>query len=119
MRVHFGNNKLVITTVPITFCFDLRKAVDNSSKNEIDSIIKHDELLAEHTIKNEIDNYCPNISMKTILMNRENSKTDEPHKFVFDLSQKLDLRSPNKHVALKNLSIYYTWKNIRQQLKTQ
>ena len=57
--------------------------------------------------------------MKTILMNRENSKTDEPHKFAFDLSQKFNLRRPNKYVALQNLSIYYTWKNIRQQLKTQ
>ena len=25
------------------------------------------------------------------------------------------LRSSNKHVALQNLSIYYVWKNIRQQ----
>ena len=30
---------------------------------------------------------------------------------------KLDLRSSNKHVALENFLIYYTWKNIRKQLK--
>ena len=40
-------------------------------------------------------------------MDTENSKTNEPHKFVFDLSQRLDLRSTNKHVALGNLSVYY------------
>ena len=55
--------------------------------------------------------------METIIMNMENSKTNEPHKFVFNLSQRLDLRSSDKHVALQNLSIFYTWKNIREQYK--
>ena len=50
-------------------------------------------------------------------MNMENSKTNEPHKFVFSLLKRLDLRSSNKNVALQKLSIYYTWKNIRQQYK--
>ena len=50
-------------------------------------------------------------------MNTENSKTNKPHKFVLNLSQRLDLRSSNKHVALHNLCIYYTWKNIRKQYK--
>ena len=45
--------------------------------------------------------------METILMNAENSKTNEPHKFV-NRSQRLDLRNSNKHVALQNLSIYNT-----------
>ena len=48
-------------------------------------------------------------------MNTENSKTNEPHRFVLNLPQKLALRSSNKHVALQNLSIYYTRKNIRKQ----
>ena len=43
-------------------------------------------------------------------MNSENSKTNEPHKFILNLSQRLDLRSINKHVPLQNLPIYYTWK---------
>ena len=55
--------------------------------------------------------------METIFMNTENSKTNEPHTFVLNLSQKLDLRRSNKHVALQNLSIYFTWKNIRKQYK--
>ena len=55
--------------------------------------------------------------METIFMNTENSKTNEPHKFVLNLSQRLDLRSADKHVVLQNLSIYYTWKNIRKQYK--
>ena len=40
--------------------------------------------------------------MKTIFMNTENSKTNEPHKFALNLSQRLDLRSSNKHVTLQN-----------------
>ena len=55
--------------------------------------------------------------MKTIFMNTENSKTNEQHKFVLNLSQRLDLRSLHKHVSLQNLSVYYTWKNIRKQSK--
>ena len=55
--------------------------------------------------------------METIFMNTENSKTNESHKFVLNLSQRLDLRSSNKNVALQNLSIYYTWKNVRKQNK--
>ena len=55
--------------------------------------------------------------METIFMNTKNGKMNEPHKFVCNLSQRLDLRSLNKHVALQNLSIYYTWKNIRKKYK--
>ena len=50
-------------------------------------------------------------------MNTENSKTNERHKFVLNMSQRLDLRSSNKHVSLQNLYIYYTWKDMRQQYK--
>ena len=55
--------------------------------------------------------------METIFMNIENRKTNEPHEFVFSLPQRLDLRKSNKHVALQNLSISYTWQNIGQQSK--
>ena len=55
--------------------------------------------------------------MKTIFMNTENSKTNEPNKFVLNMLQRLDWKSSNKNVALQNLSTYYTWKNIRKQYK--
>ena len=67
--------------------------------------------------KMRLDNYCPNISMETINIKTENSKTSASHKFVLNVSQRIDLRSSNKHVAVQNLSIYNTWKNIRQQDK--
>ena len=37
--------------------------------------------------------------------------------FFLNLSQSLDFRNSNKHVALQNLSIFYMWKNIRKQHK--
>ena len=41
-----------------------------------------------------------------IFMNTENSKRNESHKFVVNkLSQRLDLRSFNKHVAPQNLCL--------------
>ena len=52
--------------------------------------------------------------METIFINTENSKKNEPHKFVLDLSQKLDLGNLDKHVAFQNLSFYYRWKNMRK-----
>ena len=55
--------------------------------------------------------------METMFMNTENSKTNEPHQFVLKLSQRLDVRSSDKHVAFQNVSIYYTWKYIRKQHK--
>ena len=46
-------------------------------------------------------------------MNTENSKTNEPHRFRLTLADKLNLKDPSKNMALANLSIYYTWKNIK------
>ena len=52
--------------------------------------------------------------MKTIFMNTENSKTNESNKFIYQFTDKLNLKTPNnKNIGLVNLSIYYTWKNIK------
>ena len=51
--------------------------------------------------------------MDTIFMNSENSKTPKPHVLILKLTNKLDLRIGKKVIALSNLSIYYTWKNIK------
>ena len=50
--------------------------------------------------------------MDAIFMNSENSRTSEYHVLLLKLTNKIDLRS-EKTVALSNLSIYYTWKNIK------
>ena len=48
-------------------------------------------------------------------MNTENSKTNEPPRFKLDLTDRLNLKNPNKNMALANLGIYYTWKNIKSK----
>ena len=54
--------------------------------------------------------------METIFINTENSKTNEYNKFIYQFTDKLDLKTPsNKNIVLVNLSIYYTWKNIKSE----
>ena len=55
--------------------------------------------------------------MHTIFMNSENSRTSEYHVLELKFPDKLDLRKGQKSVALSNLSIYYTWKNIKRSYK--
>ena len=51
--------------------------------------------------------------METFFMNSKNSKTSEPNRFKYNLIDKLDLKNPNRNMALANLSIYYTWENVK------
>ena len=46
-------------------------------------------------------------------MNKANSKTKQSNKFIYNFTDKLNLKNPNKNIALTNLSIYYTWKNVK------
>ena len=56
--------------------------------------------------------------MDTIFINSENGRTSEDHVLVLKLTDKLDLRRGQKRVALSNLSIYYTYKNIKSSYFT-
>ena len=51
--------------------------------------------------------------MNKIFMNSENCRTSEYHVLLLKLTDKLDLKRGQKSIALSNLSIYYTWKNIK------
>ena len=53
--------------------------------------------------------------METIFMNTSNCKTSEPHKFIYKFTGKLNLKNLNKNMALDNLSICYTSKNIKSE----
>ena len=46
-------------------------------------------------------------------MNTANSKTKHSNKFAYNFTDKLNLKNPNENIALANLSIYYTWKNVK------
>ena len=45
-------------------------------------------------------------------MNSKNSENSKPHVLVLNLTDKLDWRRSDKYVALSNLRIFYTLKNI-------
>ena len=51
--------------------------------------------------------------MDTIFMNSEDNKTSDPYRLLLNLSDK----TINKYIALSNLTIYYTWKNIKKLYK--
>ena len=53
-------------------------------------------------------------SMDTIFMNSENSKTSEIHRLLLNVTDKINLKRRDQYVTLSNLSIYYTWKNIKK-----
>ena len=51
-------------------------------------------------------------------LNSENNKSSAPHRLLLNLSDKINLKRSDKYVALSNLSIYYTWKNIKTSYKS-
>ena len=50
-------------------------------------------------------------------MNSENNETSDPHRLLLNLTDKINLKRSDKYIALSNLSIYYTWKNIKKSYK--
>ena len=55
--------------------------------------------------------------MDTIILNCENSKTSDPHRLLLNLWNKINFKRSVKYIALSNLRIYYTWKNIKKPYK--
>ena len=53
--------------------------------------------------------------MKKIFINSKSSRTSEQHRFKMDLTGKINLKDLKKNMALANLIIYYTWKNIKSE----
>ena len=94
------------------------KAGDNSESlfNEIKQIaysLYRSKEITKKVYNNIIKSLKVSYKMDTIFMNSENSRTSEYHVLMLNLTDKLDLRRGQKTVALSNLSIYYTWKNIK------
>ena len=55
--------------------------------------------------------------MNTIFMNSKNNKTSDPDRLLLNLTDKIDLRRKDKYIILPNLSICYTWKEIKKSYK--
>ena len=58
-----------------------------------------------------------NTKMNTIFLNSKNSKTSDPNRLLLNLADKINLKRSDKYVALSNLNMYYTWKNIKKPHK--
>ena len=52
-------------------------------------------------------------------MNILNSKTNESNRSMYQFTDKFNLKDPNKNIALANVNIYYTWKNIEVCIQQQ
>ena len=50
-------------------------------------------------------------------MNSEKSKTSVPHRLLLNFIDNIDLRRKDKYITLSNLSVYYTWENIKEPYK--
>ena len=98
-------NKQILNRLPVLLA--QIQAGDNSKslKNEVRQILYslYRSKVFTKTVYNNL----------TFFMNTKNSKTNEPNRFKYDLIDKLDLKNPNKNMAIANLSIYYTWKNVK------
>ena len=55
--------------------------------------------------------------MDTIFVNSENSKTSNPHRLLLNVSDKIVSKSNYEYIVLSNLSIYYTWKNMKKVIQ--
>ena len=82
------------------FNFDLQKYVDEYLKHETEIIVKSNESLAENKIKNEIEQVLLKYKHGSNIYKHGKSKTNKSHKWVLNLSQRLDLRSSKKYIAL-------------------
>ena len=52
--------------------------------------------------------------MDTVFISSRNGETSDLHRLLLNLPDKINLERGDKYVALSNLSIYYTWKNIKR-----
>ena len=112
-------NKQILNSLPILLAQIQAGHNSKSLKNELRQIL-YSLYRSKVLTKTEYNNLIKSIraehyiyKMETFFMNTKNSKTNEPYKIKYDLIDKLDLRNPNKNMALANLSIYYTWKNVK------
>ena len=90
----------------LQICLAQLKAGNNSEKlkNEIRqrmySLYKSKKLTKKYFLNNYLSLHY--LNMETIFKNNENSKTNEPHRFKLDLTDKLNFKDPRKNMANNN-----------------
>ena len=55
--------------------------------------------------------------MDTIFMNFDKSKLSDPRRLLLNLPDKINLKGSDKYVALSNLCLYHSWKNMKKSYK--
>ena len=88
--------------------------------NEIGQIIYslyREKEITKKVYNNIINSIKLSNKMETIIMNSKNSGTSDPYRLLLTLIDKINLKRSDKYVVLSNLSIYYTWKNIKKSYK--
>ena len=93
---------MIVMRDPKTFCFnfDWPKDVYDNLKHETEFIMKNNESLAENKIKNKIEQLLPKYRYRNNI-HKHRKQQNEAHKFVLNLSQRLDLRSSSKMLLFK------------------
>ena len=106
----------------LSIAFAQLKAVNTSENvlNEIRQII-YSLYRGKEITKKVYNNIMNSLKlynrMDIIFMNSGNSKTSDTHRLLLNLSDKINLKRIDKYVALSNLSIYYTWRNMKKSYK--
>ena len=62
---------------------------------------------------NEFNKLIKQSEYYTIFMSSENCRASDPHRLLLNLLDKINLKRSDKYIALSNLGIYYTWKDIK------
>ena len=112
-------NKQMLNRLPILLAQIQEGNNSKSLKNEVRQILYslYRSKVLTKTVYNNLNKsihaYHYIYKMETFFMKTKNSKTKEPNRFKYGLIDKLNLKNPNKNMALGNLSIYYTWKNVK------
>ena len=75
MGAHILYINFIIITKPKGFCFDLPKDPDYNLEHKIGSIIKHNELLVQHTIKNEVRQLLSKYKHKNNILEHRKQKS--------------------------------------------
>lgn len=60
-----------------------------------------------------------NAKNKTTFIKSENNESNEFHRLLLNVKEKINLKPTNKNLSLANLSIYYRWRNIKKKCKNK
>ena len=119
-KTKYGEGLIILTPkqmlqrLPIT-----QIKADNRSANLLNEIreIIYSLYRAKQITKKIYNNIMNSVKLQnrldTIFMNSKNSGISDPHRLLLNLTDKINLKRSDKYVASSNLSIYYSWKNIK------